>query len=465
VGRIVIGAAERAAQGAGRNAIRPQRQRLSGPPVVGQLGQFRRRPLELLDRCALTPGPVVGLRIRTPAYVLKTAEDLRHVIVSGAAAYEKSSRVVGSRAQRAGGRGVIFRPSGAAHGRARAMLQPSFGRRAVASVAGEMVRSVDRALESWPSETPIDLGGEATRLSFRTMLRGVFGTAPEEAPELVEGIALRRRFVERSVRALLPRPRFVPVTLKPSDRRRLARLDSSVDDLIRRQRSLDAPPTSLLAELAALQVESDGTAEPDDAELRSQLLTIGMTGYLTVAMALTWALYELARNPHHAARMEAEVADALAGEPPTADALDGLPYTAMVVSESLRLYPPSWLFMRTVRADDELPSGATLPAGAKVLISPYLVHRSPAYYEQPERFDPERFVSEAVAGRPRFAYLPFGGGRRVCVGREFALVQLNLALARLVQRARFELVSDAAELDPHIVLRPRDPIRVRVARR
>jgi cytochrome P450 len=463
VARIVISAAERAAQGAGRNAIRAQPPRLSGVPLVGHLGEFRRRPLELLDRCGQAPGPVVELRIRTPAYVLKTAEDLRHVIVSGAGAYEKSPRVVGRRAQRAGGRGVIFRPSGAAHGRARAMLQPSFGRRAVASVADEMVRSVDRVLESWPPETPIDLGGEATRLSFRTMLRGVFGTSPEEAPELVEGIALRRRFVERGVRGLLPRPSLVPVTLKPSSRRKLARLDRFVDDLIRRQRSLDAPPASLLAELAA--VESDGAAEPDDAELRSQLLTIGMTGYLTVAMALTWALYELARNRDLAARLEAEVAHALAGDPPRADALAALPYTAMVVSESLRLYPPSWLFMRAVRTDDELPSGATLPAGAKVLISPYLVHRSRTYYEQPERFDPDRFVSEAVADRPRFAYLPFGGGRRVCVGREFALVQLKLALARLAQRVRFELVSDRAELDPHIVLRPRDPIRARVTRR
>lgn len=457
------GAAEGATNGTGGTDVRARPSRLSGAPLIGQLEEFRRRPLELLERCARTRGPVVELRIRTRAYVLKTAEDLRHVIVSGADAYEKSSRVVGERAQRAGGRGVIFRPSGPEHGQARAMLRPSFGRRAVASVADEMVRSVDRAVEAWPHETPIDIGSEATRLSFRTMLRGVFGTSPEETPELVEGIGLRRSFVERSVRALLPRPGFVPVTVKPSERRKLARLDSALDDLIGRQRSLEPPPASLLAELAA--VESDGAGQHDDAELRSQLVTIGMTGYLTVAMALTWALYELARNRDLAARLEAEVSEALGGEAPTAEALPALPYTARVVSESLRLYPPSWLFMRRVRTDDELPSGPRLPAGAKVLISPYLVHRSPAYYEQPERFDPDRFASEAVAGRPRFAYLPFGGGRRVCVGREFALVQLNLALARLAQRVSFELASDRAELDPHIVLRPRDPIRARVLQR
>lgn len=422
--------------------------------------EFRRRPLDLLERCGRAPDPVVELRIRSPAYVLKTAEDLRHVIVSGAEAYEKSPRVVGERAQRAGGRGVIFRPSGTAHGRARAMLQPSFGRSAVASVADEMVQSVDRALESWPRRTPIDLGAEATNLSFRTMLRGVFGTSPEETPELVEGIRLRRRFVERGVRALFPRPRFVPVTVKPSARRQLGRLDAALDDLVRRERSRDAPPSSLLAELVA-DAPPDGQ---DDAELRNQLVTIGMTGYLTVAMALTWALYELARNGDLAARLEAEV-DALRGQRPTAEALETLPFTGMVVSESLRLYPPSWLFMRTVRIEDELPSGAVLRSGAKVLISPYLVQRSAAYYDEPRRFDPDRFASDAVAGRPRFAYLPFGGGRRVCIGREFALVQLNLALARLTQSASFDLVSGEAGLDPHIVLRPRDPIRVQVTRR
>jgi cytochrome P450 len=448
---------------ASRHADRRARlTRLSGAPLVGHLHDFRSRPLDLLDRCERAPGSVVELRIRTRAYALKAAEDLRHVLVSGAEAYEKTTRVVGERAQRAGGRGVIFRPSGPAHGRARAILQPFFGRRAVASVADEIVRSVDRALESWPRDAPIDLGAESTGLAFRTMLRGVFGTSPEESPELVEGIRLRRRFGERSVRALLPRPGFVPVTVKPSLRGQLRRADRALDNLLRRERSRDGAGSSLLAELIASEPESDGAR--DDAELRNQLLTIGMTGYLTVAMALTWVLYELARNPDLAARLEAEVSG-LGEEAPSANALEALPYTEVMISESLRLYPPSWLFMRTVRTEDELPSGAILPAGAKLLISPYLVHRRPTYYSKPHRFDLEHFSSGAVADRPRFAYLPFGGGPRVCIGREFALVQLNLDLARLVQRARFELVSGEAEPDPHIVLRPRGPIRVQVTPR
>jgi cytochrome P450 len=436
--------------------------RLDAPPVIGHLAEFRHDPLGLLDRCAATPGAVIELRIRTRAYVLKAPDDLRHVIVSGAGAYEKSARVVGERAQRAGGRGVIFRPAGPEHSRGRAMLGPSFGRDAVDSVADEMVRSTDRVLESWPRGKPVDLGSESTRLSIRTMVRGVFGTSPEETPELVEGIRRRRSFTERGARALLPRPSFLPVAARPSQRRELARLDRALDQLVRRARSRQGAPTSLLAEM--VESEQDD-ARPDDVELRDQLLTIGMTGYLTVAMGLTWALYELSRNPRLAARLEAEVDAVLGGEPPGAEALDRLPFAAMVVSESLRLYPPSWLFMRTVRVDDELPSGATLRAGAKLLLSPYLVQRSPDYYDQPERFDPDRFAPDALADRPRFAYFPFGGGRRVCVGREFAIVQLTLSLARFAQRVRFELASGEAELDPHIVLRPRRPILLRVRER
>jgi cytochrome P450 len=137
----------------------------------------------------------------------------------------------------------------------------------------------------------------------------------------------------------------------------------------------------------------------------------------------------------------------------------------MVIAEALRMYPPTWAFWRMVRADDELPSGTRLRAGAKVMLSPYLVQRSPAYYEQPERFDPDRMAPAKVAERPRFAYFPFGGGRRVCVGRDFALLELTLMLARLAQRVRFELLSGQAALYPYLNLRPRQPIEMRVTRR
>jgi cytochrome P450 len=437
--------------------------RLSGSPVLGHLADFRQRPLELLDRCAEVPGPVVELRVRTRTYVLKGADDIRHVLVSSPAAYEKSTRLVGARARRVGGQGVFFRPAGGEHRRGRAVLRPSFGRGAVARRGEEIVAHVGRTVDRWDHGGRIDLGREANALAFRSMLASVFGTSPEERPELAQGILVRRRYLERSVRTLLPRPRFVPVAVSPASRRKLARLDRTLYAMLADERSSGAEPSNLLSGIA--RAGEDGNGRVEDNGLRDQLLTIGITGFVSVGSGLTWALYELARHPALAARVEAEVDAVLDGRPPSPEDLDRLPYCDAVVSEALRLYPPSWLFMRITRADDELPSGVTLRSGAKVLLSPYLVQRSPAYYEDPERFDPDRFAPAGAAERPRFAYFPFGGGQRVCVGREFALLELRLMLASLAQRVRLNLLSGEAELYPHLTLRPRRPILMRVRRR
>jgi cytochrome P450 len=437
--------------------------RLAGQPLIGHLAEFRRDPLGLLERCRAAPGPVVEMRIRARTYALKTAEDVRHVIVSNASAYEKTARLVGARGERVGGRGVFFSPAGPEHQHGRGLLRPPLGREGVLGQDSEIVAGVDRALESWPDGDAIDLDRETTALAFRYMLKGIFGVRPEESPELAQGIAAKRWCLEQTVNVLLPRPGFTPVTMSPARRRALRRLDHTLLAMLARERSAQDPPASTLASLARATDGGDGHAR--DTELRDQLVSIGITGYMTVAAALTWTFYELARNPDMAARLEAEVDEALGDRAPLAADAERLPYAEMVITEALRLYPPTWVFWRVVRSDDELPSGAKLRAGAKVMLSPYIVQRSPAYYEDPERFDPERMAPPRVADRPRFAFFPFGGGRRICVGRDFALLELTLMVARLAQRVRFELLSGQASLYPQLNLRPRQPIEMRVTRR
>jgi cytochrome P450 len=437
--------------------------RLAGQPLIGHLAQFRRDPLGLLERCRAAPGPVVEMRIRARTYALKTAEDVRHVIVSNTSSYEKPARLVGARGERVGGRGVFFSPAGPEHRRGRGLLRPPLGREGVLGLDAEIVAGVDRALESWPDGEAIDLGRETTALAFRNMLKGIFGARPEESPELAEGIAAKRWCLEQTVRVLIPRPGFIPVTLSPARRRALRRLDQTLLAMLARERSAKDPPVTTLASLARAMDRADGEASAREA--RDQLVNIGVTGYMTVGAALTWSLYELACNPDMAARLETEVDEELGDRAPVAADAERLSYAEMVIAEALRMYPPTWAFWRMVRADDELPSGTRLRAGAKVMLSPYLVQRSPTYYEQPERFDPERMEPARIAERPRFAYFPFGGGRRVCVGRDFALLELTLMLARLAQRVRFELLSGQAALYPYLNLRPRQPIEMRVTRR
>jgi cytochrome P450 len=202
--------------------------RLAGRPLIGHLAQFQRDPLGLLERCNAAPGPVVEMRIRARTYALKTAEDVRHVIVSNTSSYEKPARLVGARGERVGGRGVFFSPAGPEHRRGRGLLRPPLGREGVLGLDAEIVAGVDRALESWPDGEAIDLGRETTALAFRNMLKGIFGARPEESPELAEGIAAKRWCLEQTVRVLIPRPGFIPVTLSPARRRALRRLDQTL---------------------------------------------------------------------------------------------------------------------------------------------------------------------------------------------------------------------------------------------
>ena len=437
---------------------------LGGRPLIGHLSEYRRDPLGLLDRCAAAPGSVAELRIRTRTYVLKRAEDVRHVLVSNAGTYEKTARAVGARAGRLGGRGVFFQPADAEHRRARSLLRPPLGREAVPRLDADVVASADRAIESWPEGQAIDLEREATALAFRSLLKGIFGAFPEDSPALADGLMVRRHYFERSVRSLLPHPRFLPVSLSPARRRALIRFDQELYSRLARERAAEEPPASLLADFGRATT-SNGDGQPSDRQIRDQLLTLGITGFVNVGLGMTWTLYELARNPHVAARLEAELDGALAGRAPTAEDARRLPYTGMCISEALRLYPPSWVFLRIPGAYDELPSGPTLRAGAKVLVSPYLVQRSAAYYQQPQCFDPDRMAPAKVAERPRIAYFPFGAGHRVCVGRDFGLLQQTLTIARIAQRVRFELLSGDAELRPHVSLQPRQAIELRVTKR
>lgn len=193
----------------------------------------------------------------------------------------------------------------------------------------------------------------------------------------------------------------------------------------------------------------------DDRQLRDEVMTIFLAGHETTANALSWTFYLLSLHPDIERRMHAEVVEVLGDRTPTVDDLPRLSYTRQVLDESMRLYPPAWLISRSPIQDDEI-GGYTIPAGETILISPYTMHRNPAYWDNPEGFDPERFTPEKQAARPRFAYFPFGGGPRICIGNNFALMESQLILAMISQRYRLHLVSGhPVAPQTMITLRPR----------
>jgi cytochrome P450 len=195
-------------------------------------------------------------------------------------------------------------------------------------------------------------------------------------------------------------------------------------------------------------------------ELRDQVLTIFLAGFETVANALAWTWLLLGQNPAAQTKLHAELDTVLQGRLPTLEDVPHLPYTEMVLAESMRLYPPAWAMGRQATEDVEI-GPYKLPKGTYVFFSQYIVQRDPKYFPDPFAFQPERFTAEAKAARPKFAYFPFGGGGRQCIGESFAWMEATLVLATVAQRWRLEVIQDhPIELQPKITLRPKFGIRV-----
>jgi cytochrome P450 len=192
-----------------------------------------------------------------------------------------------------------------------------------------------------------------------------------------------------------------------------------------------------------------------DRQLRDEVMTIFLAGHETTANALTWTWYLLSRNPDAEARLHDELDRVLGGRTPSFADLRELPYSRMVIEETLRLYPPAWAIGRFAAGDDEV-GGYRIPATSQLVMSPYVTHRHPEFWDLPEAFDPERFLPEKAAGRPRFAYFPFGGGPRQCIGADFAMIEAQLALATVAQRYRLRLPPGrVVEPEPLVTLRPK----------
>jgi cytochrome P450 len=229
----------------------------------------------------------------------------------------------------------------------------------------------------------------------------------------------------------------LPIALRPSERQAIRRLDETLAELIDERRRGEAGD-----DLISMMIERHGSGS-DARRIRDEALNLGLGAHGNVARALTYTLVAIARHPDVEERVRAEV-DGVVGdrEPAGADG-DELRWMGMVLAESMRLWPPNALMFRVARQDDVLPSGARIRAGWKILLSPYVVQRDPAYFPDPLRFDPERFGEEGRRGRPKYAYFPFGGGPRVCIGQTLSSTLCTLALARMTQRVRLELAGAA----------------------
>jgi cytochrome P450 len=254
-------------------------------------------------------------------------------------------------------------------------------------------------------------------------------------------------------------PQWLPRLRPPGFRQTVAEFEAFVARLLAERRADPTDRGDLLAMLLAARDPETGEGMTDK-QLRDEILTIFMAGHETTANALSWVWYLLARHPDAKARLHAEVDRVLGGRTPGFADLAELKWTRMVIDEAMRLYPPAHGISRTAIGEDRI-GGVRIPAGANISISMYVTHRNPTLWPDPERFDPERFAPDAVARRHRFAYMPFGGGPRVCIGNSFAIAEAQVIVAMIAQRYRLRLVADqVVEPVALITLRPKNGVRV-----
>ena len=392
--------------------------------------------------------------------------DIREVLIDKAAFFGKDRTQ--KRMKILLGEGLIT-SDGETHRRARRIAAPAFHRQRIQRYAGQIVELSAVLGAQWEPGSPLDISAEMMRLALKITARTLFDT--EVTPEILV-INQQVNIVMDLYNYLVAMPRAELLLNSPLPRMRRfrrakARLDEVVNGMIHSRLAEAAAGAGLEVRgdlLSMLLAARDDQAEGDGLklnaeELRDQVLTLFLAGYETVANALAWTWLLLGENPGAEAKLHEELDTVLAGRLPTLEDLPRLEYTAMVLSESMRLYPPAWAMGR--EALENVAIGPyRLRKGTMVFFSQYIVHRDPRFFPHPERFWPERFTAEAKAARPRFAYFPFGGGGRQCIGESFAWMEATLALATLAQRWRLCLVpGQEIELQPKITLRPKNGIR------
>ncbi len=368
------------------------------------------------------------------------------------------------------GEGMIT-SDGETHNRGRRIAAPAFHRRRIERYAAQMVEIADAFRARWQPGAELNIAAEMMRLALQMTARTLFDT--EVTPEIHE-INDQVNIVMDLYNFLVGMPqaeRFLNAPLPQMRRFRAAkkRLDEVVDGMIRVRQAdanLDRHADLLSMLVAARDDQAGGDGLKLDAQqIRDQVLTLFLAGFETVANALAWTWMLLGQNPEAEARVHSELDAVLGTRLPTLEDIPRLEYLGMVLSESMRLYPPAWAMGREALEDVSI-GPYRLRKGTMVFFSQYIVHRDPKWFPEPERFRPERFAAAAKAGRPRFAYFPFGGGGRQCIGESFAWMEAVLTLATIAQRWRVELVpGQKIELQPKITLRPKNGIWVRVMER
>ena len=442
----------------------PAIRRPPGPPprfLVGRFPLLGPDPLAVYTRWARDFGDIFYYRAGwIHVYFLNHPDLIESVLISQSQNFAKDKVIQNSRWFL--GQGLLT-SEGAEWRQQRRLCQPAFHRERLSSYGRTMSAYAEEMLAGWPQGEVRDIHQEMMQLTMRIVAKVLFSVeVSEDAQKVAAALNLLMRHTS-GFRMIMPPPlRHLPLPALVRAKRAVRELDEIVNRIIRQRRASGEDTGDLLSMLMAARDE-DGSAMTD-RQLRDEIMTFLLAGHETTAVSLSWTWYLLSEHPEVAQKLRQELNDVLGGRTPQLEDLARLPYTDKVVKESMRLYPPAWSLARTAAKEMEI-AGYRLPVGANVVMSPWIIHRDPRFFEDPDQFKPDRWTAQTTQQLPRFAYFPFGGGPRLCIGASFAMMEANLLVATIAQRFQLHLVpGHPVDPLPGITLRPRHGMRMQIIR-
>lgn len=433
-----------------------------GQFLIGSLRDFQgANRIPFMEQCHRDYGDIVHLMLlKRHVYLLFHPDTIHTVLVKEARKFHKSP-MLKKATEKVIGEGILT-SDGDFHKRQRRLVAPAFHAQRIAAYADTMVAYTLDMLDDWNDGDTLDIDEAMMKLTMRIVGKTLFDTdVSHDADNIGHAITIGIETAAKRVTQPLHVPDWLPTSANRERQRAGEILEQTIRTMIDDRRATGEDRGDLLSMLL-LSEDEDGN-RMSDKEARDEAMTLFIAGHETTANALTWTLYLLAQHPAIVAKLREELDTVLGDRPPTMNDLRALTYTEMVIKEGMRLYPPAWIMTRMAVEDVEV-GDYTIAAGSVVILSPWVMHRDERYWDIPLEFRPERFENEdAIA---KYAYFPFGGGPRVCIGNSFAMMEANLLLATIMQHYDVELLpGQKIEPEPLITLRPKHGIRMRLKHR
>ncbi|MCA9930091.1 MAG: cytochrome P450 [Anaerolineales bacterium] len=444
-----------------------------GNLLLGNIAQFSEDEPAFLLQNVKQHGDLVYFRLaHIHAYLLGHPDLIHEVLIAQSSKFAKApldKQILGKFL----GNGLLT-SDGAFHKRQRRLAQPAFHSKRIHNYAQVMIDYTNQIMAGWQHEAVVDITEEMMQLTMLIVSKTLFDadsitgsgdTAVTISSAMDDFQAVSNRDYQRGFSL----PDWIPTRDNRLRNRAAAAFNQVMDQIIaeRRETAVNGKVTDTGDLLSMLMLSVDEAGEfMDDKQLRDEVATLFAAGHETTSNALSWTWYLLAQHPHAEARLHEELDSVLAGRQPALADLPNLPYSLQIIKEAIRLYPPAWVLNGRLALEDVQLGGYTVPKGSTVFVSPYVMHHLPQYFAEPEQFTPERFTPDLEKSLPKFAYMPFGGGARICIGNAFAMMEAQLILATIAQQVRLQIAqTQPVHYKPQITLTAENGIRMRVMER